>query len=281
MGIERNAAALLLKMRADGVHFGRLAMLGRQNLHLDFDEYLQFLRRVGRPPESALPEFAEGLLLALGATQVEAMDFSAYEGAALLHDMNQPVPPQWHQQYDVVFDGGTLEHVFNFPVAIRNCMELLKPGGRFVSATITNNWCGHGFYQFSPELFFRLFGPDNGFCIIEMYLANLRGRCYAVADPASIKSRVELCNGEPMFLLVHARRDAVCGIFSKTPQQSDYVANWSGGQSRPDGIFPKAWKNRPVIRQLRQLRQHLLNRRRFRKMSLANRQFFTPVELSI
>ena len=59
-------------------------------------------------------------------------------------------------QFDVVYDGGTLEHVFNFPVALRNAMELLRPGGRlFTIHTCANNLCGHGFYQFSRELFYR------------------------------------------------------------------------------------------------------------------------------
>ena len=59
------------------------------------------------------------------------------------------------KQFDLVFDGGTLEHVFNFSTALKNCMHMVKPHGRFVSVTLPNNWCGHGFYQFSPELFFR------------------------------------------------------------------------------------------------------------------------------
>src|SRR5439155_16690936 len=116
------------------------------------------------------------------------------------------------------------------------CMELVGPQGRFVSATIANNWCCHGFYQFSPELFFRAFGPDNGFSIVEMYIADVDGRrAYRVRDPAAVGARVELCNREPVYLLVHARRDVVRPIFSAMPQQSDYVRDWSAGTSAPLG----------------------------------------------
>jgi SAM-dependent methyltransferase len=217
----------------------------------------------------------------MGATQVQAMDFSAYEGAGLVHDLNQPIPPQWREQFDVVFDGGTLEHVFNFPVAIKNCMEMLKPKGRFVAVTMPNNWCGHGFYQFSPELFFRILSPANGFSIIDMYLTTLGGNAYTVIDPEAVRSRVELCNKIPVFLLVHARRDEVKEIFSQTPQQSDYVTQWNGGTSQQSLRLQVAWKNYPLIRHLRQFHMNLLMRRSLRSRSLGNRKFYRPADLSI
>ena len=33
----------------------------------------------------------------------------------------------------------------------------------FVRITPANNFFGHGFYQFTPELFFRIFSAANGF----------------------------------------------------------------------------------------------------------------------
>ena len=66
-------------------------------------------------------------------------------------------------KYTLVIDGGCLEHIFNFPVAIKNCMEMLQEGGHFIGITPANNLMGHGFYQFSPELYFRIFSKENGF----------------------------------------------------------------------------------------------------------------------
>ena len=93
MGLERNGAALFLKMRKDGVQFGRVVTLGHQNVHMELDEYNLALSRVGRPPVATLPEYADDFLLSAGATQVQAMDFSSYEGASLVHDLNEPIPP--------------------------------------------------------------------------------------------------------------------------------------------------------------------------------------------
>lgn len=276
MGFEKHAAALFLKMRLDGIKLGRVLTLGQQRVHLTPAECRRLLQRMRRHGMSPMGNGVNELLVALGADEVVAMDFSDYEGARLIHDLNQPVPPKWHEQYDVVFDGGTLEHVFDFPAAIKNCMQMLNCAGRFVSVTMLNNCCGHGFYQFSPELFYRVFSPPNGFSVLEMYVAETKGRAYAVKDPAIVKSRVELCNSTPVYLVVHARRDSISNIFREPPMQSDYVATWSGAQV---GASDYRSAKTALIEQLRKIRWYLLGRHNFRR-SLENRRFYTPVDLS-
>jgi hypothetical protein len=90
--------------------------------------------------------------------------------------------------------------------------------------------CGHGFYQFSLELFFRLFAPDNGFELLRIYMT-CNGRHYHVADPARVHGRVELLNSEGSLLMVHARKVAHVPDALKTPQQSDYLAVWTDHQT--------------------------------------------------
>ena len=107
--------------------------------------------------------YAEEFLKRLGAKETISIDASAYEGASLVHDMNLPIGDDLKRRFSVVIDGGTLEHVFNFPVAIKNCMQMVDVGGHFFVHTMANNFMGHGFYQFSPELFYRVFSPENGF----------------------------------------------------------------------------------------------------------------------
>jgi hypothetical protein len=280
MGFETNAAALLLKMRADGVDFGRVLTLGHQHLHLDPAAYRRVQARLGQPLADQAPVYADPLLTAMGASQVEALDASTYEGATRLHDLNQPVPAAWHEQFDLVFDGGTLEHVFNFSTALKNCMQMVKPQGRFVSVTLPNNWCGHGFYQFSPELFFRALSPANGFSIVEMYFADVEGRrYYRVVDPAIAGERVQLRTSEPVFLLVHARRDAVRDVFATVPQQSDYVADWAGEARVARPARFQAWKEWPILRPIRRVRRQMLLRRHRRMFSFRNRAYYEPADL--
>ena len=96
--------------------------------------------------------YAEGPLEKLGFGRVETMDFSDYEGAQHLADLSKPLAKKFHNRFDFIFDGGTLEHVFDIPQAFRNVFNMLKPGGTFVSVNGFTGWPGHGFYQFQPDL---------------------------------------------------------------------------------------------------------------------------------
>ena len=280
MGFEINAAALLLKMRRDGVEFGRVLTLGHQHLHLEPAVYRRVLTRLSQPLAIEVPQFADSIFTAMGAAQVEALDASTYEGATRVHDLNEPIPVGWHEQFDLVFDGGTLEHVFNVATALKNCMQMVKPHGRFVSITLPNNWCGHGFYQFSPELFFRALSPENGFSVVEIYFADVDGgQFYRVRDPAVVRERIQLWTSEPVFLLVHARRDAVRDVFATAPQQSDYLADWAGDKPRAAAKRFQAWKESAILRPVRRVRRQLLRRRHRRIFSFRNRAFYEPADL--
>jgi hypothetical protein len=282
MGFETNAAALLLKMRRDAVAFGHVLTLGHQHLHLDPATHRRVLARLGQPLAEEVPVYADSLLRSLGAADVEALDASTYEGATRVHDLNEPVPAAWHEQFDLVFDGGTLEHVFNFTTALKNCMQMVKLHGRFVSVTMPNNWCGHGFYQFSPELFFRALSPENGFSVVEMYFADVQGRhFFRIADAAVVRERVQLWTSDPVFLLVHARRDAVRDVFATVPQQSDYVSDWAGERTPERPKRFERWKESPILRPIRRVRRQMLLRRHRRIFSFRNRAFYQPAELRI
>ena len=84
-------------------------------------------------------EYSEPLFKNLGASKIDSMDNSSYEGATVLHDLNLPVAEDMKNKYTVIFDGGTLEHIFNFPIAIKNCMQMLRLGGHIISFTPANN----------------------------------------------------------------------------------------------------------------------------------------------
>lgn len=277
MGLDTNAIQFLVSAHKMGVRFGRTVMLGRQSLHIFPGTVSAMLARGGlataKFQEAAKTcDYAEPLFEALGATQVDAMDNSAFEGAKLVHDLNQPVPPEWKEQFDVVYDGGTLEHVFNFPVALRNAMELLRPGGRLFIHTCANNLCGHGFYQFSPELFYRALSLENGFEVERMIIFRVGpyGRWHEVSDPDKIRERVELITFMPVQMLVQARRVKIVPIFEKTPQQSDYSALWQA----PATSTAPAKKGRLRV----WLSPFKTGLEFYRRQSLFNRRFFKPIK---
>ena len=244
MGLDANGTKFLLyAARRHGVDFARTATLGRQSL-LASDEQLEEnfrlagvratgdeLARIGGVPG----RYSEEFLQKLGASAVTSFDASAYEGASVVHDMNRPIGDEHKGKFACVLDGGTLEHVFNYPAALKNALEMVELGGHFLAITPTNNFLGHGFYQFSPELFFNVLDEPNGYELLDLiFFEDVPGAAWhKVANPRSVRGRVTLVNTRPAYLLVVAKRTAVKEIFREFPTQSDYAAAWdpSGGDA--------------------------------------------------
>jgi hypothetical protein len=242
MGIGRHAVRALADAQQRGVDFGRTLMLGRQALDDPAPRIASLLRAAGctRPPPLPLDDpawrFAEPFFAWLGARQVDALDASDFEGARLVHDLNRPVPAHLHGRYDVVFDGGTLEHVFEYPTALRSAMRMVRVGGRLILHAPGDQWLGHGFYQLSPELFFRALSPENGFAIEELRLVEAvpDGRAYRMRDPAQVRARAQTRSEHPVLLFVEARKEReVAELFATPPQQSDYAAEWAERPAAP------------------------------------------------
>ena len=143
--------------------------------------------------------------------------------------MNTPIPEDLKHRFSTVIDGGSLEHVFDFPTALKSCMEMVELGGHFISFSPGNNWFGHGFYQFSPELYFRVFSPANGFELQRVILCEAipRAHWYEVMDPQLARCRVQLVNFRRTHLLVQAKRVSALPILKLAPQQSDYATEWA------------------------------------------------------
>ncbi len=253
MGINSQTAVFLAEARARGVSFRSVVTLGRQNLNAD-RRALEAIARRNHLPRDVVSRssgrYAEGYLAHfLGAEEIVALDHSDYEGDVIARDLNQPIGEDLEQRCDALIDGGTLEHVFNFPVALANCMRMVREGGRLFIFTPANNQLGHGFYQFSPELFFRTLSPAHGFEVERMLAVQfrysgtefgaLKGR-YDVADPASVGSRVTLVNSRPVTLMIQARkaRHMRAPFATGYPQQSDYAGIWEAERRDPDAASP-------------------------------------------
>jgi len=63
------------------------------------------------------------------------------------------VPESVKGKYDLIFDGGTLEHVFHMPNALQSIHDLLAVDGRILHSSPMNNWVDHGFVQLCPTFF--------------------------------------------------------------------------------------------------------------------------------
>jgi len=249
MGLTYHDAKRLFEAWCTGTSFENMLSLGRLKLFLHSHElkdlrarYCTFTRTTAIPLRAyEFGQYSDNFWTELlGARHVTTTDYSDYEGATLVHDMNEPVPEKLHGQFDAVVDAGTLEHIFNFPTAIRNLMLMTKVGGTVFVTTVANNLCGHGFYQFSPELMYRIFTDENGFerprvVMLEGVYPAVELRpmlgAYRVIDPADAGERVGLQNRRPVMIMVDAKKKRHVMPFLNPPQQSDYVATWAAGES--------------------------------------------------
>ena len=251
MGFICGNLRVLLAARRRGVSFRKTILIGRQQIFLRPREIRGLAREFPEFKEQLLsysPSFGEfsefWLKTCLGCEDVDSVDASDFEGATIVHDMNIEIEHSNVYKrvvggYDAVIDSGSLEHIFNVPVALKNCMKLVKPGGFLCLASVTNNYCGHGFYQFSPELYFRTLQPENGFDDLEVLLLchpypgvelSRWQKIYQVKDPILVGNRVGLVTRHPVMIIASAIRRSDAGlldeIFKALPQQSDYQKRW-------------------------------------------------------
>jgi SAM-dependent methyltransferase len=240
MGIDAHGLHCLEYASQFGA-FGRTVTLGRQNVYLKAS-LLQ--KRFGADIDWKNEPYCERLLESgYGAAKVDSIDRSNYENASLILDMNSPLAPDI-PQFDTVIDFGTSEHVFNISQALSNIIALCREGGQILHVSPANNFCGHGFWQFSPELFFSLYSEKNGFRDTEVFVASRKktGTWYKVKKPKA-GERVPLGSRDKLYVIcrtVLAKKHTERAL---DVQQSDYVAAWEQkGAERQDSPQPDAFQ---------------------------------------
>jgi hypothetical protein len=271
MGIDKDVAKFLLSARErEAVNFRKSLTLGSQQFQLFNHDYAHLAAAFNLKDFTRITTSTEFLRF-LGAEEISAMDFSDYEGAAILHDLNKPISDELKGKFTFVLDGGTTEHVFNFPTALANAMEMVETGGHLMIITGGNNFLGHGFYQFSPELFYRALSRENGFEVKRLIAAEVGGRWFEVADPQTVKSRVELINDQPVYLMVLAHKIESKPLFANAPQQSDYVEMWhNDAANRTNENAPNKLKD--ILKKNEFLRETLIGIKQKQKESHIRRE---------
>ena len=247
MGLSRSSIAFLMAEAARRPFSGRILMLGLQGILITEEEIEEVAREQGvqlRPPSQTVERqalqpgcaSADYLFYRLGFDEVLATDVSEFEGADLVLDLNQLcVAPDQKGQYDVVLDGGTLEHVFHLPNALQNVLDFTAVGGRFIHIGPSSNHLDHGFYMFSPTLFWDFF-TANGLDIQTFYLLryNLltaaRERwLYGEYEPGALDNATGTLDVGSYALSLVVEKPTEVGEI-KIPQQSMYKRIWSAAE---------------------------------------------------
>jgi hypothetical protein len=247
MGIAAN----LIPTIVDAVRFhsvcGSLLMLGRQDMTTDASGLARVLHAEKFAPRSSPLSWQtegdhitpESFFGALGFSVVESLDVSGVEGAKIVFDLNAAeLPTELKARYDVLFDGGTLEHVFHLPNALARCTDMLRENGWLAHVGPLNNYADHGFYQFSPTFWFDWFDA-NGWRMVESVLVRLPS--YNRPEPSSWNysflppdrlGRVGQLDDAPYMHFLVARK-LPGAVANRVPMQAIYARKYRDAYHQP------------------------------------------------
>lgn len=193
MGLVPSVVQMIARLH-QRYHFGGpLLTLGVLDIPATYDQVAAMLE-AERVPVAHVPpaerELSAGLMLrnqmSQGAQFVHArtcfrmfgiegyadLDASDSEDPTLIHDLNTPIPREWHGRYGLVIDGGTTEHILDIRSTLSNIHRLTAVGGTAIHMNPIAGWVNHGFFQLSPCLYYDFY-EANGFAPLEAYIMQL------------------------------------------------------------------------------------------------------------
>ena len=266
MGCPLPALRFLAREHARRPYVGQVLTLGRQCVHATFAQVVKMLREEGLEPHplpAGLPERTDlpgwrtgpnaamtsdrAFFQALGGLDVVALDCSDYEQAGIIWDLNCPVPAELEGRFGLILDGGTLEHVFDTRVALANIARMLTPGGRVFHTNPATNYLAHGFYQFSPTLYYDWYAA-NGF-------TDLRGLLVEQPTWSQTGHGWRCWEWNPHRPYGHARSSRLLMLYfvaekrpgathDRIPQQGDSTRTGEGGRTGYDDHGSTGWRAR-------------------------------------
>ena len=134
--------------------------LGNQRFRTDKKLRSKTYDMLGIPPASptTVKEFYESI----GFKKYIAIDVNTDKDAIAL-DLNLDLRKDYNykEQYDLVTNNGTGEHIFNQYTVFKNVHDLCKEGGVMIHNLPYTGYIDHGFYSFQPNLFIALAYANN------------------------------------------------------------------------------------------------------------------------
>lgn len=186
MGIGfENAIAFSRAVKQNGLS-GSLLQLGRQSVHITYKQFLRVLLRSGFASfTDGKLEFSHQFLDAFSGElcrkdipstegdindkvffhslglEAFSCDVSDYENADYVVDLNQDVTATIGRTFDIVYNGGTIEHVFDVKAVMDNMHEMIRPGGFACHVAPVEGWVNHGYYQISPRMLIDYYAANS------------------------------------------------------------------------------------------------------------------------
>lgn len=109
---------------------------------------------------------------------------------ALRLDLNGPI--ELGEQFDLVINHGTAEHVFNIGQVFKTMHDHCIDGGLMIHESPCIGWVDHGFYTLQPTLFYDL-ATANNYEIVGAWLLSIEGNWTLRLDD---RDHIHRLNGE-------------------------------------------------------------------------------------
>lgn len=168
MGIGKGPAILLMKEAKRKPFHGSLLTLGRQSVLIspyqlrNYSKLAKFPLNLPKSKDDYAEMSDKDFFPLLGFSEVKTLDYSDYEDASIKFDLNSGALPEIYKDaFDTIYDGGTIEHVFHLPNALKSLIWMLKPGGRLIHLSPASNHLEHSFYMFSPTFYHDFYSANK------------------------------------------------------------------------------------------------------------------------
>ena len=144
------------------------------------------------------------------------------------------MPPELEGRFGLILDGGTIEHVFDTRVALESIARMLRVGGRVLHTNPATNYLAHGFYQFSPTLYYDFYAA-NAFADLHCFIAEQptwstsgHGWRYWEWDAQRPYAFMRSNNLLMTFFSAEKTASSTC---DRVPQQGDHLGAGEGGKT--------------------------------------------------
>lgn len=274
MGISPFYAEAIIREHLHKPFTGTVVAIGRQTMLFAPSEALQLFKNAGMKIDvdpATLETDSETSLGGkgyisdraffglFGVKQLRSLDHDAYEGADIIHDLNQQLPSNLEQIADVIIDGSTIDNVFKPAEALCSLSKMLRPGGRIISINVGSNHYNPYMIP-TPGWFFDFF-VVNGYADCRVYVC-----IYADDGAITVLALDPSLIAEDISTIKTVQSDKIIGLFviaeksekterNATPiqlhyqtkqQRADYMRKLASLRPRPDMLF----SNRPFQTQV-------------------------------
>jgi SAM-dependent methyltransferase len=187
LGIASQIARLLLREHRYRSITGELLVIGKQTVELSAAQALSVVdTELGAPSDVIVSDVEtdastragmnkdyitdRGFFELFSDAKYCCLDQSSYEGAGIVFNLCDPeFPQELEGRFDFIFDGSSLDNIFDPAMAVRHLARALRPGGRIFHVNRTARM--HSDYLAFSLSWFHDFYSINDFQDCQVYLA--------------------------------------------------------------------------------------------------------------